>query len=81
MSAVPFALKGTALSRWAHETDRLFELVFTQTLPGINSTVKASFKTPLQTLHYLEALVSVVLETDEPKPPDAKLDFWKHLHR
>ena len=80
MSA-PFALTSKQKSRWAHETNRLFELVFTQTLPGINSTVKASFKTPLQTLHYLEALVSVVLETDEPKPPDAKLDFWKHLHR
>ena len=78
----PFAATAKQKSRWAKETDELFALVFSpDTLPGVNSTVQASFKTPLQTLHYLEALVSAVLDSDKPKPPAAKLHFWKHLHR
>jgi hypothetical protein len=84
MSAVvnPFAATAKQKSRWATETDELFALVFSpDTLPGVNSTVQASFKSPLQTLHYLEALVSAVLDSDKPKPPAAKLHFWKHLHR
>ena len=42
--------------------ERLFDLVFAHTLPGVNETVKASFKTPLETLQYLQSLVGVVLD-------------------
>ena len=57
--AVPFSKKkNTDLST---RMDELFNFVFTSNLPNINDRVKANFKTPFQTLHYLQSLVSVVL--------------------
>lgn len=59
--------------------DRLYLLVFSHSLPGVNEKVKSNFKTPFQMLHYLQSLVSVVLDSE--KPTDATAHFWKHLHR
>lgn len=86
MAAIPFGKQPK--SRWKKTSDDLHELVFTQTLPGVNDAVKGNFGTPLQTLHYVEALTSAVLEPGDPacpgsgpEPAAAHLDFWKHLHR
>jgi hypothetical protein len=63
----------------AGSMDRLFDLVFSSTTTGMNEKVKANFKTPLQTLTYLQSLVGIVLDDEEPQP--ASIHFWKHLHR
>jgi hypothetical protein len=63
---------------WA-AMDKLYELVFSQTQQAVNDKVKSNFKTPFQILHYLQSLVSVVLDSD--KPTNATAHFWKHLHR
>jgi len=62
--------------------DKLFELVFTRTLPDINEQVKGNFKTPLQIIVFLQSLVDVVLNSTElAQDDDANKHFWKHLHR
>jgi hypothetical protein len=61
--------------------DKLFDFVFTTSLPGMNERVKTPFRTPFQTLHYLQSLVSVVLGSETPACCPATEKFWEHLHR
>ena len=61
--------------------DKLFDFVFTASLPGMNERVKTPFRTPFQTLHYLQSLVGVVLGSEEPACSPATEKCWEHLHR
>ena len=83
----PFAVpRSPARPGLTARMDALFDLVFTESLPGINERVKASFRTPFRTLHYLQSLVSVVLgaderdDADEPACTPATQKFWTHVH-
>jgi hypothetical protein len=62
----------------AYQMDKLFELVFIHTMPDVNEKVKKNFKTPFQIMHYLQSLVSVVLDSQQPSPAGAH--FREHLH-
>lgn len=77
----PFKAAEPTVQGLTARMDELFDLVFNKSLPGINERVKASFRTPFRTLHYLQSLVSVVLGADEPACAPGTEKFWKHLHR
>jgi hypothetical protein len=83
--APPFVTAGATAAPNPRELsvrmDKLFDFVFTSSLPGMNERVKTPFRTPFQTLHYLQSLVGVVLGSEEPACSPATEKFWEHLHK